>query len=272
LPNSPISGLAGDSIVYCLNTTATPLTASLNPTNNGGKLKWYTVPTGGIGDTTAPTPSTSAAGTTYYYVSQVVNGVESGRTAIKVVVKTAPNQPNAIQGPTSVSPNSTNVFSVGAVTGATSYTWTTPTGWVGTSTTNVLSVTSDTQTSVTIRVTANFGTCKSAPQSLKIGTTPNNPFSGIAGDSIIYCQNAVATQFNASLNPANNGGTLNWYTSAVGGTASSTAPTPSTSVSGTTYYYVSQTVNGIESGRTAIKVVVNPILSQPNTIQGILVL
>lgn len=54
------------------------------------------------------------------------------------------------------------------------------------------------------------------------------------------------------------GGVLNWYgTNATGGTASATAPTPSTTTLGTTTYYVSQTVGGCESPRAAITVTVN---------------
>jgi gliding motility-associated-like protein len=268
MPDNPSSGLTGDSIVYCQGATASQLTASLNPTNNGGKLKWYTSSTGGVGDTISPTPSTLVASTTYYYVSQTVNGVESGRTAIKVVVKAAPNQPNAIVGASAVSANTAYTYSITAVTGATSYTWTKPNGWTGTSTTNTLNITTDTTTSGTVTVVANIGSCSSLPQTLTISALPLSPSSGVAGDSIVYCQGATASQLTASLNPANNGGTLNWYTTPTGGASSATAPTPSTTFAGTTFYYVSQTVNGIESSRTAIKVVVRPTPSQPTSIQG----
>jgi hypothetical protein len=197
-----------------------------------------------------------------------VNGAESGRTPVKVIVNPSLNQPNAILGATAVLSNTAYTYSVGAVSGATSYTWTKPNGWSGTSTTNTISLTTDTSTSGTITVVANGTTCSSVAQTLTVTKMPNNPISGLAGDSIEYCQNATATALTASLNPANNGGTLNWYTAAVGGTASTSAPTPSTLNPGTTYYYVSQTVNGIESGRTAIKVVVKVAPNQPNAIVG----
>ena len=45
-------------------------------------------------------------------------------------------------------------------------------------------------------------------------------------------------------------------TNATGGTASSTAPTPSTTTLGTTTYYVSQTIAGCESDRTPITVTI----------------
>ena len=276
LPSKPdISGnpnLVGDSIIYCQGASANALTANLNPSNNGGTLKWYTTSVGGTGSTTAPTPSTTTAGITSYFVSQTVNNIESERSEIKIIVKPTPNQPNAIQGSTNVTVNTNFTYSVGAVTGATSYTWTLPSGWSGTSTTNSININTNNVTSGTISVTANIGNCSSASQSLSLGAMPLDPdISGntnIIGDSIVYCQNAQAIQLTARTNPANNGGTLKWYTTPTGGTASTTAPTPSTSTAGTTIYYVSQTVNGVESNRAQIRVIVKPIPNQPNAIQG----
>jgi len=70
-------------VKYCLNATASPLTAT------GSNLLWYTVPTGGTGSSTAPTPSTSVSGTTSYYVSQTV-GCEGPRAQINVIVNPEP--------------------------------------------------------------------------------------------------------------------------------------------------------------------------------------
>ncbi|MFE3870823.1 T9SS type B sorting domain-containing protein [Flavobacterium sp. ZS1P70] len=71
---------------------------------------------------------------------------------------------------------------------------------------------------------------------------------------IYFCQNSVAAPLAAA---ASAGGILNWYgTNAISGTASATAPTPSTTTVGTISYYVSQTVSGIESSRSKIDVIV----------------
>ena len=276
LPSKPDvtnnANLIGDSIIYCQGASANALTANLNPTNNGGTLKWYTSSVGGTGSTTAPTPSTATAGTTSFYVSQTVNGVESERSEIKIIVRPAPNQPNTIQGSANVTANSSFTYSVGAVSGATSYTWTIPSGWSGTSTTNSINVTTNSVTSGTISVTANIGNCSSAAQTLSLGSMPLDPdISGntnVNGDSIVYCQNAQTVQLTARTNPSNNGGTLKWYTTPTGGTGSTTAPTPSSTTAGTTIFYVSQTVNGVESNRAQIRVIVRPIPNQPNTING----
>ena len=70
-------------ITYCQNVAAVALTAT------GSSLLWYTTPTGGTGSSTAPVPSTSAAGTTPYYVSQTVT-CEGPRAQINVGILPAP--------------------------------------------------------------------------------------------------------------------------------------------------------------------------------------
>lgn len=75
--------------------------------------------------------------------------------------------------------------------------------------------------------------------------------------SVNYCQGTTATALTAT------GTSLKWYTVATGGTGSSTAPTPSTASVGTTSYYVSQTLNNIESSRAKIDVVVSAVPAAP---------
>lgn len=73
-------------LTYCQYATAAPLTAS------GVNLLWYTVPAGGTGSSTAPTPSTALPGVTTWYVSQTLNGVESPLVPLSVTV-TEPDTP-----------------------------------------------------------------------------------------------------------------------------------------------------------------------------------
>ena len=67
-------------ITYIQNTVANPLIAS------GLSILWYTTAAGGVGSANTPTPSTAILGTTNYWVSQTVNGCESPRTQITVIV------------------------------------------------------------------------------------------------------------------------------------------------------------------------------------------
>lgn len=79
IPTAPTPAAA--TVNYCLGATASPLTAT------GTNLKWYTVPVGGMGSTTALTPSTATAGTTSYYVTSSNGTCEGPMTTINVVVQ-----------------------------------------------------------------------------------------------------------------------------------------------------------------------------------------
>ena len=82
------------SISLCQGNTSNALTATAA---SGHTLQWYTLASGGTASTTAPTPSTSSAGTTIYYVSQLNNtsNCESARVAITVIVYALPAAPTA---------------------------------------------------------------------------------------------------------------------------------------------------------------------------------
>jgi len=148
----------GSPYVYCQQDKATPLNAI------GVNLLWYTDTTK-AGSPVTPTPSTTAAGSTLYYVSQTVNGCESYKATITVAVKNKPAPPTV--------------------------------------------------------------------------------------STVMYCQHDIAIPLNAG------GSNLLWYLVPAGGVGVRAAPTPNTSYADTTYYYVSQTVNGCESDRAQEAVIVN---------------
>jgi hypothetical protein len=74
-----------------------------------------------------------------------------------------------------------------------------------------------------------------------------------------FCQNSIATQLTAS------GAGLLWYTAAIGGASSSTAPTPGTGSVGTTSYYVSQTIDGCEGPRAKLDLTIKITPAAPST-------
>jgi gliding motility-associated-like protein len=73
-----------------------------------------------------------------------------------------------------------------------------------------------------------------------------------------YCVGATSAPLTVSNTLPN--ADIHWYTTSSGGTGSSTAPTPNTSVPGTTTWWVTQSAAGcaIESQRVPITVTVNP--------------
>jgi len=77
---------------------------------------------------------------------------------------------------------------------------------------------------------------------------------------VTYCQGATATALTAT------GTALKWYTVATGGTALTAAPIPTTTTVGSTSYYVSQTLNAIESARALLTVTVNATPLAPTVI------
>jgi gliding motility-associated-like protein len=110
----------------------------------------------------------------------------------------------------------------------------------------------------TYSVTVTLNGCVSSPATLNIviNATPSSP---TVSSPVSYCQNETATPLTAT---APSGNTLNWYTVATGGTASSTVPTPNTTTTGSTTYYVSQintTTPACESGRASIVVNIKAI-------------
>lgn len=195
-------------VTYCQGATATPLTAT------GTNLLWYTVPTGGTPLAGAPTPNTSAAGTTTYYVSQTLTNCESPRAAIVVNITGAGVHTDT----TAICIGDTVYLGTQVITTPGTYTDTFSTG-IGCDSIQILTVTA------------------APPPAPPTVTSP-----------LIYCAGSPAAQLTAT------GANVLWYTSATGGTGSATAPTPSTGVAGTTTYYVSQTVNGCESLRDSIVV------------------
>jgi len=83
----PLPPAALATYTYCQGDNAVPIAAI------GVNLLWYTSPAGGTGSPITPTPSTAAAGTFDYYVTQTVNGCESDRKHVVINIKTKPNPP-----------------------------------------------------------------------------------------------------------------------------------------------------------------------------------
>jgi len=78
--------------------------------------------------------------------------------------------------------------------------------------------------------------------------------------NVVYCQNETPAQLTATASGTN---VLHWFADATGGTELTQAPTPDTSVTGVTTYYVSQTFFNCESPRVPITVTVNVLPAAP---------
>ena len=241
---TPAAPAVTTPVTYCQGATATPLTAT------GTGLLWYTAPTGGVGSATAPTPSTAAAGSTTYYVSQTTGSCESPRAAIVVTVNPATTAPT-VSSPVTYCQNATAAPLTATGTGLLWYA--AASGGVGSATAPTPSTASVGSTSYYVSQT---GICGEGPRAQIIVNITAPPAAPTVSSPVIYCQGATATPLTAT------GTGLLWYTAASGGTGSATAPTPSTTTVGSTTYYVSQTI-GCESPRAAITVTVNATPAAP---------
>ena len=152
-------------------------------------------------------------------------------------------------------PNCGGILTLSAsnVTGAISYSWTGPNNF----TSNQQNPTVGTATylqSGTYTVTV-VTACGTTTASVTVNiVTPTPP---TANSPIDYCVGQASSALTAT------GTNLLWYTSQTGGTGSSTAPIPSTTIAGTFTWWVSQTINGCESDRTAVTVNVYAVPSAP---------
>jgi Concanavalin A-like lectin/glucanases superfamily/Secretion system C-terminal sorting domain/Ig-like domain CHU_C associated len=146
-----------------------------------------------------------------------------------------------------------------ATTGGTGLLWyTAATGGTGTATAPTPSTTTTGNTSYWVTST-NANGCESTRTEIVV-TVNAAPTAPTVTTPVVYCQNAIPNALTATT-----GGTgLLWYTAATGGTGTATAPTPSTTTTGNTSYWVASTnANGCESTRTEIVVTVNAAPTAP---------
>jgi gliding motility-associated-like protein len=188
------------------------------------------------------------------YTVTIKNSYDCINSLTGLVINTAPSAPVA---PTVTSPITycQNASATALTATGTNLLWyTSATGGTGSSSAPTPSTT--TVGSTTYYVSQSSNGCESPRVAIQVNVTLT-PAAPVAASSIAYCQNTTATALTAT------GTNLLWYTSATGGTGSSTAPTPNTSIVGSTTYYVSQNNGGCESPRTSIQVNVTSVPNAP---------
>jgi hypothetical protein len=244
--NSPIE--------YCLNETATALTAAFN---TGNSLVWYDFD--GTQLPSSPTPQTSNAESLTYEVSQInAFGCESPRSQITVIVKPLPQAPSVVASEVNLCLNeAASPLDTSGISNPRWYDAPTAGNFLGTTLTPVTTslATTDFYVSQTIDGCEGLRT----QVDVIVNSVPSAP--AVPSTSVFYCKNDTATPLTAITSTS---GTLNWYLVASGGIGSLTPPSIDTNAVGTNTYYVSETNNlGCESLRTAITVTIDDIPSTP---------
>ena len=273
-------GMKGTIIVQNCNSPATPGTISGNtnvcgassniysiPAVTGATSYTWTLPGGWIG--TSTTNSLSAvASTTGGNITVTANNSCGSSIAqtLAVTTNTAPSSPATINGNETICATSSNTYSISAVTGATSYTWTLPGGWTGTSTTNSITSTSST-TSGNITVTANNACGSSSNQTLVVTVIASIPAApgSINGDT-----NVCGASSNIYSIMAVSGATSYTWTLPSGWIGTSTTNSI-TSVASSTSGNITVTAKnacGSSTNQTLVVTVNASIPAAPGTING----
>lgn len=213
---------AGTDVSICLGKSTT-LTAT-----GGGTYTWSN------GATTASTTVSPTVSTTYTVTVTSATGSCSATDNVLVTVNALPTI-SAGASATICSGTSTNL----TATGGSTYSWSTG------STTAAITVTPTSTTLYTLTGTTASGCSATSSATVSVVSTPNAP---TVTTPVTYLLNATATALSAT------GTALKWYTVSTAGSALATAPIPTTTASGSSSYYVSQTVNTCESPRATIVV------------------
>ncbi|MFC5269924.1 T9SS type A sorting domain-containing protein [Adhaeribacter terreus] len=189
-PGAPVQpGAITGNAVACSGLAQT---YSVAPVTGASTYTW-TLPAGWSGTSTTNSISVTAGsgGGTISVVASNGCGSSSAQT-LAVTTSTIPATPGAITGNTSVCVNSTNTYSVPAVTGANSYTWTLPSGWSGTSSSNSINVTAGTASgTISVVATNACGNSSAATLAISLNSTPAQPGS-ITGPTNL-CQGSAGT-------------------------------------------------------------------------------
>jgi M6 family metalloprotease-like protein len=179
-----------------------------------------------------------SAGTYIYNVTNSSGSISSASTDIVInTQQIIPAQPGSITGSTAVCQGVAQTYSIASVTGATTYTWTLPQGWTGSSATTSVSATPGAAGGA-ISVTANnacgSGTAGNLNVTVNISSTA--PIAASANPASI-CSGSSST-LTVSGGSLGTGASWQWYSGSCGGLFMGTGNSISVSPEFTTSYYV----------------------------------
>ena len=243
LPN-PVC--AGQTVNVSFSTTLTSGTYKVQLSDNVGN-NFADIPTVGTGSPlTATIPTTVNTGNGYRVRVVSTSPTVTGSVSSTFTINAIPVAPTAA---TPVNYCTGQTASALTATGSSLKWYSVANGGIASSTAPTPATASAATTSYWVSQTAN--NCESPRTKIDV-IVAQTPTAPTAASPVNYEQNQTASPLNAM------GTNLLWYTVAANGTGNSTAPTPQTTNTGTTFYYVSQTSNGCESTRATIQVNVNP--------------
>lgn len=167
----------------------------------------WTLPGGWTGTSTTNSINTVASSTSGNISVTANNSCgNSAPQILAITVNSTPSMPGIISGSTTICSGSSNTYSVTNDPSATSYTWTLPGGWTGTSTTNSITTTAS-SIGGNISVIANNTCGSSTPQTLSITVDTIPPMPGpISGPNPI----CTGSNNNYSISPVPGATSYSW--------------------------------------------------------------
>ena len=259
--------------------SGTSITFTANATNGGSTptYQWYkdnVVISGATGSTYTTSALSSNATITVVMgssISSCLSGSPATSNAINVIVNSVPNNPGVISGASTICLNANQVYSIPAVTGATSYTWivTGNLSATNSSTSNILNITAaNSAGSGTITVYANnaCGTSvNSSTLSVSVNNTPAPTASFTVSASEVCLSNAGVTFTSTSTPNATISATITSYAwdFGDGNTASSATASNTYTISGSFDAYLT-----IQASNNCTSVVSSRITVSPLSVAG----
>ena len=260
-PVPPQPGVISGNATVCEGSSNTYSISSVS----GATSYTWTLPSGWSGSSTSTSISTTA-GSSGGTISVTANndcGSSTPRT-FTVGVSPVPPQPGVISGNATVCEGSSNTYSISSVSGATSYTWTLPSGWSGSSTSTSISTTAG-SSGGTISVTANNDCGSSTPRTFTVGVSPVPPQPGVISGNATVCEGSSNTYSISSVSGATS---YTWVLpSGWSGSSTSTSITTTAGISGGIISVTANNECGNSTPRT-FTVSVSPVPSQPGVISG----
>ena len=240
-------------------------TYSISPVSGADNYTW-TLPPGWTGTSTSTSINVivgASGGTISVTANNNICGSSSPRTR-NVTVSTSPGQPGSIAGEISVCQGSSQTYSISPVSGATTYTWSLPSGWTGTSTSTSINATAGANGG-TVSVRANNTCGSSSFSTLSVSVTPLAAQPGTITGETSVCEGSSQTY---SISPVSGADNYTW-TLPSGWTGTSTSTSITATVSATSGNVSVASVNscGTSNART-LYVTVSTVPPQPGNITG----
>ena len=252
IPATP--GTISGTSVICAGISNTYSIATVN----GATGYIWTLPIDWTGSSTANYITTTVGAASGAVSVKATNscGTSAAQTLITSVSVSVPGTPGIISGMEAVCAGTANTYSIATVSGATSYTWTLPSGWSGASSTNSI-ITTAGSTGGTISIMANNACGSSPAKTLTIAVSVAIPAApGIISGNDTVCQGSSNTYSISAVPEAT---TYTWSLP-IGWTGSSTTTsvTTTTNSSGGTISIQAGNVCGTSSSQI-ISIIVNQV-------------